>query len=291
MEILAPAKINLTLDITGRRTDGYHILQMVMQSISLYDKISIAETQAEKIEVLCDDPNVPRGEENTVLRAAAAFFARFDSSRRPGVAFHIHKQIPQQAGLGGGSTDAAAALKLLNAYYHAGVSVEQLREIGLSAGADVPFCIAGGTVLAEGIGERLKPVPDLPDCCIVICAPPAGICTKAAYAAFDAAECTSTGYTARMLSALDAHSLREIGKSLGNAFEQTDIPGDVREIKGHMTASGALGACMTGSGSAVFGIFGDPRRAALCRETLLKKYPKTFLCQPVSADRIQAISG
>lgn len=284
MEILAPAKINLALDITGRRPDGYHTLQMVMQSISLYDRISVHETKTGKIEVICDDSNIPCGEENTVRRAAEAFFEQSGIPLKRGVMFKISKQIPEQAGLGGGSADAAAALKLLNMIYHTGLTPIQLQKIGLSVGADVPFCIRGGTMLAEGIGENLVPIKSLPLCHIVVCKPAAGISTKEAYAAFDSAGYALTDYTSKLLDALNTGSLSEIGESLGNVFESANIPQEVLEIEKAMNFNGSLGACMTGSGSAVFGLFNDFQKAKSCKEVLMKKYAKTFLCEPVLGD-------
>lgn len=152
MKDAAYAKINLSLDITGRRADGYHTLRTVMQSISLCDTVTLLEGDAGKIEVICSG-GAPCGKGNTVYRAAEEFFRR--TGKKGSASFRIEKRIPAQAGLGGGSADAAAALRLLNRRFQTGLSAENLREIGLSAGADVPFCVEGGTALAEGIGEKL----------------------------------------------------------------------------------------------------------------------------------------
>ena len=184
MEILAPAKINLSLDVVGRRADGYHLLRTVMQSISLCDTVSLSASGQGKAEVFCDDKSVSPGE-NTVLRAAQAFSEETGLRGNDGLRFTVRKRIPTQAGLGGGSADAAAALKLLNTFYGAGISEERLRRIGLMVGADVPFCLMGGTALAEGIGEKLQKVPSLPPCEIVVCRPKTGVCTGRAYEIFD----------------------------------------------------------------------------------------------------------
>lgn len=152
MKDAAYAKINLSLDITGRRADGYHTLRTVMQSISLCDTVTLLEGNAGEIEVTCSG-GAPCGKGNTVYRAAEEFFR--STGKKGGVSFRIEKRIPAQAGLGGGSADTAAALRLLNRRFQAGLSAENLRDIGFQAGADVPFCVEGGTALAEGIGEKL----------------------------------------------------------------------------------------------------------------------------------------
>lgn len=280
-KIQAYAKINLTLDIAGRREDGYHTMRMVMQSISLSDTLSLADLPAGQ--VLCDGGEVPCGPENTVCKASDAFFSSCRKVPEARASFRIRKSIPQQAGLGGGSADAAAALALLNERYGAGLSMEKLCRLGLAVGADVPFCLYGGTALAEGVGEKLSRLPPLPPCRIVICKPRVGISTKEAFAAFDASGTAGTRHTDAMLRALEIGSLPEIATCLGNAFETVCTPKEIREIESSMLTQGALGACMTGSGSAVFGIFPeeDGGAAALCRDRLLVSYPETFLCRPV----------
>lgn len=289
MEIFAPAKINLSLDITGRRADGYHSLRMVMQSISLFDKVSLTETKDKKIEILCNDLDIPCEAENTVSCAAEAFLKQTGIPLKSGLLFQIDKKIPQQAGLGGGSTDAAAALKLLDYFFQTHLTSEQLRKIGLSIGADVPFCIINGTALAEGVGEKLRPIQPMPFCYIVVCKPPVGINTKEAYKAFDDAGCALTDYTEQMLNAFCTGNLKIIGRSLGNVFESAGVPQDVNEIESDMLNAGSLGACMTGSGSAVFGLFDDLSKATQCRDALLQKYNKTFLCHPVSSEDKEAL--
>jgi 4-diphosphocytidyl-2-C-methyl-D-erythritol kinase len=280
MKDAAYAKINLSLDITGRRADGYHTLRTVMQSISLCDTVTLLEGDAGKIEVICSG-GAPCGKGNTVYRAAEEFFRR--TGKKGSASFRIEKRIPAQAGLGGGSADAAAALRLLNRRFQTGLSAENLREIGLSAGADVPFCVEGGTALAEGIGEKLTVLSPLPECWIAVCKPPEGISTREAYAAFDApgrAE-TGSGSTGRLLAALKTGSLPDAAAGLGNMFEAGNAPGSVRAIKARMASAGALGACMTGSGSAVFGLFGGETAARQCADGLRGLFPQSFLCRPI----------
>ena len=283
MKILAPAKINLSLDIVGRRPDGYHELDMVMQSVSLFDAVSVEQTQESSVELTCGETDVPCGDGNTVLRAARAFFEATKISRRSGLLFRIEKHIPRQAGLGGGSTDAAAALRLLDRIYQTGLSGDKLRKIGLSAGADVPFCVEGGTAIVQGIGEIIRPISPMIMCSIVICRPDVGISTQEAYAAYDGKKyAAAVPHTTAVLRALKEENLHALGSALGNAFEDVGTPREISDIKTEMIRCGASGACMTGSGSAVFGLFEDTEQAESCRKDLAERYSSVFLCRPVS---------
>jgi 4-diphosphocytidyl-2-C-methyl-D-erythritol kinase len=273
------AKINLTLDLAGRRGDGYHLLRMVMQTVSLCDRLILEPLSVQEIRVSCGDTELDFGGGNTVARAAAAFFSA--AGIRAGASFFIEKNIPSQAGLGGGSADAAAALVLLNRAFHAGLSMDRLCEIGLSVGADVPFCLRGGTLLAEGIGEKLSELPPLPECGIVICKPQAGSNTAQAYALLDQTDGKPTYFTDKLIPFLNQKSLPGIAGTCGNAFEPIILIPEVRQIKSEMLQSGALGACMTGSGSAVYGIFSDPRKAEDCASALSRRFQDVFLCRPV----------
>ncbi len=281
MELLAPAKINLSLDILGRRPDGYHDLRMVMQSISLYDRVSLESAEKAGIGVCCSEDSVPCNKTNTVVRAANAFVCATGIQPK-GLLFRIEKIIPQQAGLGGGSADAAAALKLLNGKYRTGLSLQDLQQIGLQAGADIPFCLQGGTALIEGIGEKVKPLPEMPHCKIVVCRPSVGISTKEAYEAFDHSGIHVSQYSAKIMDGLNNGSLKQVAANLGNVFELTQqVPQEIHKIEQIMLTSGASGACMTGSGSAVFGLFRELESAKACRASLGGKYPFVFLCRPV----------
>lgn len=277
----AYAKINLALDVTGVRADGYHMIRTVLQSVSLSDQVSLAETRSEKTEISCG-AELPCDRSNTVYRAAEAFFLTTGICN-DGVLFSLKKEIPWQAGLGGGSADAAAALKLLNQKYGHVLSERQLCKTALSVGADVPFCLLGGTAIGEGIGEKLTPLPPMPDCLLVICKPAGGVSTREAYTAIDRENrCRATEYTDRVLQALKSRNLTEIGRALGNVFELVSGLSDLPVIRGIMISSGALGACMTGSGSAIFGIFDSEEKAHSCYSGLLQQYPQSFLCRPVS---------
>lgn len=279
MRILTYAKINLTLDITGRRADGYHLLRMVMQSVSLGDRLTVEEG-GPGIQIRCGRADLPCDESNAAHKAAAAFFAY--AGIKPHLEIELEKTIPSQAGLGGGSADAAAVLHALNRMYRTDYPPETLCRIGLKVGADVPFCVVGGTALAEGIGERLTALSPLPRCFLVVCKPPVGVDTGKAYALSDSLG-AGGAFTDPMLRAIRSGSLPAVAAALGNDFERVVKLEEVAAVKQEMLAAGALGACMTGSGSAVYGIFEREAAAVACRSALSKKYAETFLCEPVDS--------
>lgn len=275
----AHAKINLTLDITGKRADGYHLLRMAMQSVSLCDTLTLSRAQSGGIRLACRDKEVPMGSENTVFRAAERFF-RYCGLNGQNVRIELQKTIPSQAGLGGASADAAAALRALNLLFETGLTLEELCGIGLEVGADVPFCLLGGTLLAEGIGERLAPLPPLPDCWIVLCKPNVSVCTKEAFALADGGEIPYEPHTDRMAAALKTGKLEAVCGALGNHFEAVLRLPEIESLKREMKALGAMGASMTGSGSVVFGLFQQEAGAQNCKGELLKTYREIFVCRP-----------
>lgn len=277
----AYAKINLTLDVMGKRPDGYHTLRSVFQSVSLCDRISLSDGPAGEIRIVSDRPELSCGRDNTVRRAAETFF-RAAGIENPGVSFLLEKRIPWQAGLGGGSADTAAALQLLNRRFSFPLSETELSEAGLSVGADVPFCLMNGTMLAEGIGERLTRLPTISPCHILLCKPAAGIGTKEAYQALDRDGTFGDRFTKPMLDALRGGSLDEIAKCVGNVFEPLALLPEIPRIKTQMLKSGAAAACMTGTGSAVFGLFERKGQAQACADELSRIYTEVFLCEPYS---------
>lgn len=276
----APAKINLTLDVLGRRPDGYHSLRSVMQSVSLCDRLSVVLNESGSVRVFCDRPDVPCGPDNTACRAAEAFF-RAAGRHGAGADIAIEKQIPSRAGLGGGSADAAAVLRALNRLCETKFSLSRLQEIGLSAGADVPFCVGGGTSLAEGTGGRLTPLRSLPDCGIVICKPSDGVSTKDAYDALDAFGAPPPDDTGPMRAALEQANLPAAAAALGNSFERAQRGTGTAAIQRELLSAGALGACLTGSGSAVFGLFHSREEAGRCRDALAGRFKEVFCCFPL----------
>ena len=274
MIVSAFAKINLSLDIVGKRNDGYHLLKTVMQTVDLCDEISIEKSS--EISLTASEKDVPTDSTNTAYKAAQNFFefAKINS----GAKIHIEKHIPSQAGMGGASADAGAVIYALDKLYDTNLSKEDLLKIGLSVGADVPFCMLGKTALCEGIGEIITPLKSIPDCYIVLCKPESGVSTKSAYLSYDNGECGATSYTDNLLNNFD--SLSGIASNLKNVFEDLCSNPEIDIIKMQMKSAGALGCCMTGSGSVVFGIFDDKQKAEYCKEQLEEDYPFSCVCKP-----------
>ncbi|MBD5145036.1 MAG: 4-(cytidine 5'-diphospho)-2-C-methyl-D-erythritol kinase [Ruminococcus sp.] len=274
----AYAKINLTLDVTGKRSDGYHTLDSVMQSVSLCDTVEISANNSGLITVDCTDKSVPCGEtaeRNIAYKAAAAFY-RCTGISDIGLHISIEKHIPSEAGLGGGSSDGAAVIVGMNKLYGTNLSDKQLCEIGLKVGADVPFCIVGGTKLCCGIGEDISPAPPLEDCFIVIGKGSSGISTREAYEKID-----SLNLSERLNSGLYDGSLSSLSKAGGNIFEMVTDNSDVSEIKRINTECGAAYSAMSGSGSAVFGLYRGLADAEKCLSLLREKGFFAEICTPL----------
>ena len=281
--VKAPAKINLTLDIVGRRSDGYHDVAMVMQAVSLYDTVTVetADDEAGAITVSCPAyPDVPCDESNIVCKAARAFF-RTTQIEEKALKITIDKVIPTQAGLAGGSADGAAVVLALNRLFDAGLTMDEMAEICARFGSDVPFCLLGGTMLATGTGTTLKKLRAMPHCYIVLCKPEISVSTAAAYAACDAREPKGFLYTDELIKRLYSRDIRGLGSCLYNEFEQVMELPVISEIKKIMMTCKALGASMSGSGSAVYGIFLEKKKAENCVNILKEKYNKVFLTEPL----------
>lgn len=278
--VKAAAKINLMLDIIERLDNGYHSLWMVMQSVDLYDTITAERTGSGDIRLSCTDSRLPADETNLAFQAARAFF-NATGVPNDGVSIAIEKKIPFAAGLAGGSADAAATLLALDRLYETRLKQRALHQIGLTLGADVPFCLQGGTMLAQHIGELLTPVPELPDCFIVLAKPARGISTAQAYHLCDTAPNLRAPDKREMLNALLAEDLKGAARLVGNVFEQViDVPERVA-VKATMREYGALGCCMSGSGPTVFGLFDARQTAQSCADKLKMIVPDVFVCHPV----------
>lgn len=277
VSFFAPAKINLTLDIVGTRPDGYHLLESIFQSVSIYDIITVSKRWRKGIVLNAPGCDCP-AEKNTAYKAAVAFMNY--TSLKKGVRIFLHKEIPQQAGMGGGSADAAGVLVALDHLFKTNLSTQQLCEIGLTVGADVPFCIVGGTAYVTGIGEGIQPLPPLPDCAIVIAQPAEGISTKEAYAAVDNAEILVRPDNAAAIAALEAGDLEGVCAQAVNVFESATQLKGVTDIRRRMEAYAPLCSQMTGSGSCVFAIFEDKETAEACLTDLQADYPTAFRCSP-----------
>lgn len=281
MKVKAFAKINLTLDITGRRDDGYHTLDSIMHTVSLCDDIEITRSAKAGIRLLCNRRYLPVDKKNTAYRAAALFLDHC-GLQSEGLELSLEKTIPSRAGMGGGSADAAAVLHALNEIFETKLPLDTLMQLGAEIGADVPFCVHGGACRCTGIGELLQPVTPLPNCFIAICKPPAGMSTPRAYAMIDQYPLVNSHATDRMVKALATGELREIGAALSNRFDEAMRLMQVKSIKKTMLSAGAAGAMMTGSGSAVYGLFESEAAAKACLG-LLKESGECFLCRPVGS--------
>lgn len=278
----AYGKINLYLRITGKREDGYHTLETVFQSVSLCDQVAVILHKNGGISLRCNRPYIPRDERNIAYKAALAFF---DASgiENPGLYINIKKVIPVGAGMAGGSTNAAAVLRLLNRAYGAPLTETELLQLGLTLGADVPFCMQGGTALAIGIGEKLSPLSAMPDCHIVVCKPNFSVSTKAAYQLLDQAGTSIAAPLADITAAMELGDLRAVAQSMVNDFEgpiSAAHPG-IAQIRQALLQAGALGAMMTGSGSAVFGLFDRMQFAAVAAAKVKKEYRDVYIVRPV----------
>lgn len=281
VKIKAYAKINLMLDIVAKRADGYHDLFMIMQSIGLYDTITVTQNKSKKITISCNMDDIPLDEKNIAYKAADTFFLS-TKKKNKGLHIDIVKRIPHAAGMAGGSADGAGVLVALNALTDAGLTEDELCEIGVKIGADVPFCIKGGTLLAQGIGDVLNKVKPLRKCYILIAKPDVGVNTGYAYKQFDECGKIHTPDKLGMLCAMQSRDLADIASRMENVFEQfIDVPNKV-DIKSIMRENGALGVCMSGSGPTVFGIFDDREKANAAAENL-KVYAKDIaVTVPVS---------
>ncbi len=280
LRLEAHAKINLTLDITGVRADGYHLLRSIMHEVGLCDAVTVEAEPAgvTEIQVSTDKCYIPCDGKNTMYKAAAAFCEALGTPWK--VFVHAEKVIPVGAGLGGGSSDAAAVLLGLNQLTNAGFSSEKLCEIGLKVGADVPFCILGGTAIVTGIGEKLEGLPTLPSFPLVICKPRNGISTPVMYKEYDRMEGEishpdSAGAEAAALAG-DVRTLCRYVKNVFTPVASVHRP-EVPEIKNTMMNCGALVSEMSGSGSAVFGIFETLDKAKAAAEELGRSYESVFL--------------
>ncbi len=256
------AKINLSLDVTGKREDGYHTLESIFQSVTVYDILTVSVRPGSGITLRCSAPGLPCDERNLAYRAAQEMLKA--SGKEYKISIDMRKHIPSGAGMGGGSADAAGVLFALNRLMDCGYSNEKLREIGITLGADVPFLLMGGTALAEGIGEILTPLKPLPELPLVILKGRQGMSTPKAYAAIDALEAPFHPDTMQMRRAVETQDIVLLAKHCGNTFEDVTRLPDVVRAKQALLEDGALCAVMTGSGTAVFGIFPDKQSADAC---------------------------
>ncbi len=283
LTVEAPAKLNLTLDVLGRRADGYHDLNMVMQSVALSDTITLELGTGGPLSVKSNLGFLPNNEKN-LAAAAALVFQRETGWDAGGVAMTLHKRIPVCAGMGGGSSDAAAVLRAMNAARGSGLPLLELAKLGEQVGSDVPYCVLGGTALAQGRGEVLTPLPPLARCPVVVCKPPFSVSTPELFRAVDGVRLRCRPDTAGVLDALKAGDLGGVARRLYNVFEDVLSPrqgGEVRAIRNELVQQGALGACMSGTGPTVFGLFRDQAQAEAAWEILSRTYRDVWLTETI----------
>lgn len=281
MKIKAYAKINISLDIVGKReSDGYHLLKMVMQNIDLYDEISI-EKQKKDITISCNKSYVPTDSRNLAYKAASLFKETYNIE--DGVHIDIVKNIPVSAGLAGGSTDAAAVLKLMNKIFKVNASNEELMELGLKLGADIPYCINGGTALCEGIGEKITSLPAFKDKILVLVKPSFGVSTKEVYKAFDLDKVRVHPKTENLIEAMEQDNLYYVASNMKNLLENVTLRKHniLIKIKEEMNKYGAVGSMMSGSGPSVFAFFDDMLKAQKCYEKMRENHREVFLTRTI----------
>ena len=281
MKIKAYAKINISLDIVGKReSDGYHLLKMIMQNIDLYDEISI-EKQKEDITISCNKSYVPTDSRNLAYKAASLFKETYNIE--DGVHIDIVKNIPVSAGLAGGSTDAAAVLKLMNKIFKVNASNEELMELGLKLGADIPYCINGGTALCEGLGEKITSLPAFKDKILVLVKPSFGVSTKEVYKAFDLDKVRVHPKTENLIEAMEQDNLYYVASNMKNLLENVTLRKHniLIKIKEEMNKYGAVGSMMSGSGPSVFAFFDDMLKAQKCYEKMRENHREVFLTRTI----------
>ena len=276
------AKINLTLDVLGKREDGYHDLKSVMQAISIRDDIEIDVDTGMPWSLVCSMEGIPEDQTNLAWKAAEVYYAATGLSTT-GLAIRIKKRIPTQAGLGGGSADAAAVLRALNQHYGNPLSILALAEIGAQVGSDVPFCVLCGTAMVEGRGELIRKLPDMPDCFFVVCKSDFSSSTPELYKKLDEAVIARRPNNQAMESALLAGDLQNVAENIWNVFDPvvTQDHLELNYIKSIFNSYGAVAYQMTGSGSAVFAIVTEFEHAAVICNMLKDNYPQVFIAKPV----------
>lgn len=276
----AAAKINLAIDVLRKRPDGYHDVMMIMQSVALYDTITV-RVQKGDIKIATNSSKIPSDSANIVYKAAE--YLKLKYNVKNGAFINIEKSIPVAAGLAGGSADAAAALKLLDKAWDLRLSRTELLEAGKKLGSDVPFCIQGGTALAEGLGERLTPLPGIPDCHILLAKPSASISTKEVYTGLAMEDIKVRPNIKDMLKYIEKGNLEGIAGNMCNVLETVTVKKcpEIEVLKAKLVEHGALGSMMSGSGPTVFGIFKDMVSAYDAYDNIKNMVNEIFLVKTI----------
>lgn len=276
------AKLNLTLDVLGKRDDGYHDLQSVMQTISIRDDVEIDIGTGKPWKLLCSVEDIPTDERNLAWKAAKVYCEAMNKDP-DGIEIRITKRIPSGAGMGGGSADAAAVLRALNRHYGEPLSIFALAELGAQVGSDVPFCTLCGTAMVEGRGERLRKLPDMPECIFVVCKPDFSVSTPELYRKIDEVAIAKRPDNCAMESALLAGDLGKVAENVYNVFDPvvTSEHLELNYIKSICNSYGSLNQQMTGSGSAIFAIMPSFEYAAVVCNMLKENYPQVYIAKPI----------
>ena len=278
---VAFGKLNLMLDIVGINADGYHELETVMQSVSLFDTLDMQINNTGENKIICEKAGFPCDSSNLIWKAVAAF-EHYTGLKTGGITASVDKQLPSMAGMAGGSADCAATLCALDAMFDTKLKKVQLCEIGVGLGADVPFWIVGGTQLCRGVGEKMTAL-SMPRCAFVVVKPDISISTPAAFKKYDSLKSVPKCNTAAFLKSLEKNNLQKMCRLHFNALEYAANEEEIETAKKKLLDAGALGALMTGSGSAVFGVFENPGKAQAALEKIKNDYPQAWICNPVSA--------
>ncbi len=278
----AYAKLNISLDVTERRADGYHDMAMVMQTVSLADEVEIRFNDTGVVRAATNLSFVPGDERNLAVRAALCYL-RAVGQEGQGLSIRLEKRVPVGAGMGGGSSDAAAVLRALNEHFDRPLSCSELEQMGMKLGMDVPYCIAGGTVLAEGRGELLTPLTPLPETDVVICKPDFPISTPELFSRIDSRSSRCRPDTAGILLALERGDVRALSQRMFNVFEDVldRRANDINSIKSMLLGFGAYGAAMSGTGSAVFALFPDAEHARWAADSLRPLHRETYVTKTI----------
>lgn len=276
MWINAPAKINIGLDVVGKRDDGYHEVRMIMQSIRLFDRLTLTRKKDPGVRLTTNLKFLPTDDNNLIVKSAKMLIKEFNLEG--GLLINLEKRIPVAAGLAGGSTDAASTMIAINQMYELGLSNSQLMKRAVKLGADIPYCIMKGTALAEGIGEKLSTVPKLPNCQILIVKPKIHVSTKETYSNLVLDENTVHPNVDQMLEDMKRKNIQALCAHIGNILETVTIPAhpEIADIKEFMLSHGAMGSLMSGSGPTVFGIYTDKDAAVKAKDEALKTFDKCF---------------
>lgn len=280
MQVKAYAKINISLDVIGKREDGYHLLKMLMQNIDLYDVLNFNKVKS-GININCNKSYIPTNEKNLVYKACKLFMDTYDI--KDGIDVYINKNIPVAAGLAGGSADAAATLLAINELFQINATTKELIELGLKIGADVPYCIIGGTALCEGIGEVITSLKPFKNHILVVLKPSFGVSTKDVYESIDVSKIFKHPSTEELIEAMNEDDVRFVSSNMKNVLENVTLRKYpvLRTIKKEMYEAGALGTMMSGSGPTIFAFFEDMLKAQRCYDKMKLKYKEIYITRTI----------